>query len=248
MVIIRNNIEINLIKMASRIVAEVFTEVERYCKPGVTTGSLDKIAEDKILTLSGKPAFKGYMGYPSAICASVNEQVVHGIPNNIPLKNGDILGVDIGVMYKGYFGDAARTFAVGDISSSAKKLISVASASLDKAIDVAVDGNRLGDIGHAIQSYVESNGMSVVRDYVGHGIGTRMHEDPQIPNYGTKGQGILLKAGMVFAIEPMVNLGGYGVKTLKDKWTVVTKDGTLSAHFEDTVVITKKSAEILTRI
>ncbi len=229
--------------------AEVLHKIEESIKPGISTLYLDKIAERYIKSRGGIPAFKGYKGYPATICASVNEEVVHGIPSQDKiLKEGDIISIDVGVKYRGYYGDAARTFAVGDVSEEAKELIRVTRESLSIGISVAKKGARIGDIGEAIQSYVEAHGFSVVRDYAGHGIGRNLHESPQVPNFGRRGTGPVLEEGMLLAIEPMVNAGGYEVEVLADGWTVVTKDRSLSAHFENTILVRREDALILTQI
>jgi methionyl aminopeptidase len=246
MITIKSAKEIELMRIAGRIVAETHEKIKEVIKPGITTKELDIIAEEYIRKCGALPAFKGYYGFPASICASVNEQVVHGFPGPVALKEGDIVGIDIGAVYEGYYGDAARTHGVGNISSEAQRLIRVTKESFFAGIEYAREGNRLSDISHAIQSYVESHGYSVVRDLVGHGIGKKMHEDPQVPNYGAPGRGPRLAAGMALAIEPMVNQGKYAVKTLSDGWTVVTADGTLSAHYENTIIITKGAPEILT--
>lgn len=233
---------------AGRIVAGVLQELAKAIKPGVTTGELNRLAEDFILARGARPAFKGLYGFPASICTSVNEQVVHGIPGLRELLNGDIVSIDVGVEINGYFGDGAATFPVGEISPEAQKLLTVTEQSLYEGIRFARQGNRLSDISHAIQSFVEKHGFSVVRDYVGHGIGRSMHEEPQVPNFGRPGRGPRLRAGMTLAIEPMVNAGTHEVCVLEDNWTVVTKDAKLSAHFEHTVAITDDEPEILTRL
>lgn len=248
MIIIKSQREIELMRKAGWIVALALKEVEKHIKPGITTAELNSIAEEVIRSYGAYPTFKGYNGYPAAICTSVNEEVVHGIPGLKTLKDGDIISVDIGAMIEGYNGDAARTFAVGNVSKEALDLIEVTKESFYRGLAYAKPGYRLSDISHAIQEYVESHNYSVVRDYVGHGIGQKMHEDPQIPNYGPPGKGPRLKAGMTFAIEPMVNMGTYEVYTLRNKWTVVTRDGSLSAHYENTIVITDEDPQILTAI
>jgi methionyl aminopeptidase len=229
-------------------VAEVLLHVSSVARPGVTTLELDRLAESEILKKKAKPAFKGYSGYPYSLCCSLNSQVVHGFPSNKQLQAGDILSLDFGAYYDGFFGDAAVTLPIGSVSASAEKLIKVTEASLRVAIDNAVCGGRLSDISHAVQIHVEHHGFSVVRDFVGHGIGRKLHEAPQVPNYGEPGKGPKLKAGMVLAIEPMVNEKSYEVKVLEDGWTAVTVDGFLSAHFEHTVAITDNGPEILTRV
>ena len=248
MIIIKNNKEIDLMRNAGRIVAETLLCVEKKVKPGITTAELDSIAEEFITKHGAKPSFKGLYGFPASLCISVNEQVVHGIPGGYVLKDGDIISVDCGAFLEGFHGDAARTFAVGDISEEAKKLISVTEGSFFKGMEFAKVGNRLSDISHAIQSYVEASGFSVVRDFVGHGIGKMVHEDPEVPNFGRPGRGPKLMAGMALAIEPMVNIGTYRVTTLGDDWTVVSADRSLSAHYENTVVILPNGPEILTLI
>ena len=248
MIIIKSQREIELMRKAGEITARALEEIEKHVKPGISTLELDKIAEELILSYNATPAFKGYRGFPASICASINEEVVHGIPGLRRLKDGDIISIDIGAVFQGYYGDAARTFPVGQVSDDALRLIDVTRQSFFEGIAFAKQGYRLSDISHAIQTYVERHNYSVVRDYVGHGIGQNMHEDPQIPNYGPPGKGPRLKAGMTLAIEPMVNMGGFEVYTLKNKWTVVTSDGSLSAHYENTIVITDGEPEILTMI
>lgn len=221
--------------------------VGKSIKPGISTGELDKIAEDYIRSQGAVPNFKGYSGYPATACISINNEVIHGIPSKKRiLKSGDIVSVDLGAAFEGYNGDNAATFAVGDISDEAKRLIDATRESLYEGIKAARAGGRIGDIGYAIQSYVEARGFSVVREFVGHGIGTKLHEAPEVPNYGTSGKGIRLMPGMTIAIEPMINMGLPGVKTLSDGWTVETKDGSLSAHFEHTIAITTDGPQIMT--
>jgi methionyl aminopeptidase len=248
MITLKSDRELLYMRDAGKVVAGAHQEVAKAVREGVTTGELDKIAEDYIVSQGAKPSFKGYYGFPASICASVNEQVVHGFPGLRRLKNGDIISFDIGAELNGYHGDAAVTLPVGEIDQEVERLLNVTKESLSKGIEQAVIGNRLSDISHAIQKHVETNGFSVVRDYVGHGIGRNMHEDPQVPNFGMPGRGPRLKHGMVLAIEPMVNLGTYEVETLSDNWTVVTKDKKPSAHFEHTVAITENGPEILTRL
>jgi methionyl aminopeptidase len=237
-----------LMRISGRIVGQALIELEKKVKPGVTTQDLDKFTYDFFKKNECVPAFLGYHGYPATICTSVNEQVVHGIPNKRVLEEGDIVGIDVGAFYKGYCGDSARTFAVGKIAPEIKKLLQVTFESLNKGIEQCRAGNRISDIGYAIQEYVEKNGFSVVKDYVGHGIGQAMHEDPQVPNYGQRSQGPRIIEGMCLALEPMVNMGVDEVKILEDGWTVVTKDGKFSAHFEDTVAILPNGPENLTRM
>jgi methionyl aminopeptidase len=238
--------QIEQIRKAGRIVAEVLDLISENVNPGVTTGELDRIAVEHLQRRGAKPAFLGYQGFPANICASVDEQVVHGIPGNKRLVEGQIVSVDVGALIDGYFGDSARTFAVGRISDEARRLLTVTEKALHRGIEKCVAGNRLGDLSAAIQSYVESEGFSVVRDLVGHGIGRKMHEEPQVPNFGEAGTGMELKQGLVIAIEPMINAGGFEVRVLSDGWTVVTADGSLSAHFEHTVAVTSDGPEILT--
>lgn len=235
-------------RVACSIVAEVLQLLSSVVKPGVTTLELDRLAEAEVLKRKARPAFKGYSGYPYSLCCSLNNQVVHGFPVSRQLQDGDILSLDFGAYYDGFYGDAAVTLPIGNISAHAAKLITVTEASLAVAIDNAVCNGRLSDISHAVQQYVESYGFSVVRDFVGHGIGRKLHEAPQVPNYGEAGRGPRLKPGMVLAIEPMVNQGAFDVKVLEDGWTAVTVDGSLSAHFEHTVAITDNGPEILTRV
>lgn len=248
MIYLKSNSEIEIMQKAGRIVAETLTKLEEVIKPGITTEELDKIAEEHILKCGARPSFKGHYGFPASICTSVNEVVVHGIPSKRVLQEGDIIGVDCGALYAGFHGDAARTFPVGKVSSEAGKLIEVTRESFFQGLKYALVGNRLGDIGSAIQGYVESQGFSVVRDYVGHGIGKKMWEEPSVPNYGVKGKGLKLSKGLVIAIEPMVNTGTYEVKDLTDGWTVVTKDSGLSAHYENTIAILEDGPKILTLI
>lgn len=229
------------------IVAGAHARVREVLRPGMTTGELDREVEAYIREKGGAPAFKGYRGYPASVCASVNDEVVHGIPGKRVLKEKDIIGVDIGVKAGGFYADAAQTLPVGGISAEAQELLRVTREALYLGIEKARVGNRLGDVSHAIQKCVESAGFSVVRSLVGHGIGRAMHEDPQVPNFGKPGEGAVLKAGMVIAIEPMVNAGGHDVEILEDKWTVVTADGSLSAHFEHSVAITEAGPMILTK-
>jgi methionyl aminopeptidase len=234
-------------KAAGALVAETLAEIERNISPGMTTGELDRIAEKFIREHGAVPAFLGYSGFPASICVSVNSEVVHGIPSDErTIDAGDIVSVDVGTIISGYYGDGAKTFAVGKVDAVAAKLVEVTEAALMSGIDRCVVGGRISDIGAAIQVHAESFGFSVVKRYVGHGIGRRMHEDPPVPNYGIPGLGPVLKAGMVLAIEPMVNVGGDDVMTLADDWTVVTRDGGLSAHFEHTVAVTAGGPVILT--
>lgn len=246
MIYIKSRQEIEIMREAGRIVAETHELLREAIKPGITTKELDELAEAYILKQGAKPAFKGYGGFPASICTSINHEVVHGIPGLKVLQDGDIISIDIGALFKGYYGDAAKTHGVGKISQEAQKLIDVTKQSFYEGIKFAYEGKRLSDISHAIQTYVEKEGFSVVRNYVGHGIGTKMHEEPQIPNYGPPGKGPRLQKGMVLAIEPMINIGTYEVKVLPDGWTVVTLDGKYSAHYEHTIAITQGEPEILT--
>lgn len=245
MVKIKTPAEIDKMREANRMVAKVLESIAGEVAPGVTTAALDKMAEDMCQEFGVKPAFKGYGGFPYAICASVNDQVVHGFPNGTPLKEGDILSVDFGVIYDGFYGDSAVTVPVGRVSEEATRLMEATKASLEAGIEMMRPGNRLGDVSHAVQKVAEAAGFSVVRQFVGHGIGRALHEEPQLPNYGSPGRGLQLKAGMVIAIEPMINAGGYEVRVLEDGWTAVTVDGKLSAHFEHSVAITQNGPRVL---
>jgi len=240
--------EIARMREAGRIVCEILDELERTVAPGVSTWDLDALAEKLIRAKGAKPAFKGYHGFPSCLCASVNHEVVHGIPSRKrKLAEGDLMKLDFGVVFQGFYGDSARTVPVGKVSAQAQALVDATREALGKAIEAMVPGNRLGDIGHAIQSYVEPRGFSVVRDFVGHGIGRALHEAPQVPNYGQPGSGLRLRPGMVLAVEPMINAGAPQVEVLEDDWTAVTRDGKLSAHFEHTILVSEAGPEILTR-
>lgn len=238
--------QIEQIRTAGRVVAEVLDLISENVRPGVTTAELDKLTARFLKSNNAKPAFLGYQGFPANICASVDNEVVHGIPQNRELREGEILSVDVGAIVDGYYGDSARTFAVGKVSDDARRLLEVTEKSLYAGIEKCRVDNFLGDLSAAIQSYVEAEGFSVVRDLVGHGIGKKMHEEPQVPNFGEAGTGTQMKEGLVIAIEPMINAGGYEVRILPDGWTVVTADGSLSAHFEHTVAITSNGPEILT--
>jgi methionyl aminopeptidase len=239
--------ELAYMREAGRVVARVHREIARMIKVGTTTLELNRLAEDIIIKAGARPAFKGLYGFPYTICASVNEEVVHGFPSSRKLENGDIVSIDIGAEVNGYFSDSAATYPVGDVSPEVLNLLKATEESLYKGIAMAKVGNRLSDISHAVQTCAEGYGYSVVRDYVGHGIGKQPHEDPQIPNFGKPGRGIRLKAGMTLAIEPMINMGTYEVHTLLNNWTVVTLDAKLSAHFEHTIAITEGKPEILTK-
>jgi len=247
-IVLKSRPEIEQMRVAGRMVAEILELLREKVAPGVTTGELDRLAETECRKRKAKPAFKGYGGFPFTICASPNEQVVHGFADEIPLKEGDILSIDFGVVYGGFYGDSAITIPVGRIDQEKSLLLQATARSLELGIAAAVAGNRLSDISHAVQSYVEGEGFSVVREFVGHGIGRQLHEAPQIPNFGPAGQGPRLKAGMTLAIEPMINAGASGVKILDDGWTAVTIDGRPSAHFEHTVAITEEGPQILTAV
>lgn len=246
MIILKSDREIEKISVACRVVVGALKELKKEIKAGITTEELDRIAEEYILSKGAKPAFKGYRGYPATLCTSINEEVVHGIPSKRRLAEGDIISLDLGAIHDGYYGDAALTVGVGKTSREAERLVKVTEESLYRGIEEAQPGKRLGDISWAIQSHVESAGFSVVFDFVGHGIGKNLHEEPQVPNFGVSGQGPRLKEGMVLAIEPMVNMGGAATRILDDNWTAVTKDGSLSSHSEHTVAITGKGPMILT--
>lgn len=248
MIILKSRHEIEQMRKACLIVADVLEGISSLIRPGISTEALDEFAEKYIVSRGARPAFKGYRGYPKTLCTSLNNQVVHGIPSKqVILNEGDVISVDVGTIVEGFYGDAAKTFPVGKVSPEAERLIRVTEEALEKGIAEARSGNRLFDISAAVQSHVESNGFSVVRDFVGHGIGRNMHEDPQIPNFGERGQGPKIKPGMVFAIEPMVNQGASATAVLEDGWTAVTMDGSLSAHFEHTVAVTSEGPWILSR-
>lgn len=248
MVYLRDPSEIDLIREAAQVVGRTLKMLGEHVRPGITTAELDRIAEAYIRSQGAEPAFKGYRGFPASICPSVNEQVVHAIPGGTKLKEGDIISLDVGARKNGYYGDAAVTYPVGAIDDEAQKLLDVTRESLAAGIAQARPGNRVGDIGHAVQAVAEANGFSVVRTLVGHGIGREMHEEPQVPNYGPPSRGPRLLAGQVIAIEPMVNIGGPDVVTGKDGWTVLTRDGLRSAHFEHTVAIGPDGPEILSHV
>ena len=248
MIVLKTGRELKIMREACRISAEALRLAGNAVQPGVTTAEIDRIAEKYILSQGAVPNFKNYQGYPATACISINNEVIHGIPSKKRvIKSGDIVTIDLGAKFDGYHGDNAATFACGDITDEAKRLIDTTRESLYEGIAAAVSGGRLGDIGHAIQQYVEQRGYSVVRKFVGHGVGTQLHEAPEVPNFGTPGRGIRLMPGMTLAIEPMINQGGYDVKVLPDGWTVLTKDGSLSAHFEHTVAITPDGPQILTQ-
>jgi methionyl aminopeptidase len=246
-IVIKTSREVEKMRRSGQIVREVLEHVRSFVKPGATTLDLENAAVAKMEELGAKPAFKGYHGFPCVLCTSVNEQVVHGIPSaDRVLRDGDIVSVDCGVVIDGFYGDSAITIPVGKIGGNAQRLLEVTQASLARAIEAVKPGATLGDVGAAVQEVVEGEGFSVVREFVGHGIGTHMHEDPQVPNFGERGKGVKLRPGMVLAIEPMVNAGKEGVRVLKDGWTAVTEDGSLSAHFEHTVAVTAEGAAVLT--
>ena len=248
MIIGKSQKEIDKMRAAGQLVGAVLQELRGMVAPGITTLEVDRAAEKMIRDGGAYPTFKGYNGFPFSICASVNEQVVHGFPSEYQLKEGDIFSIDVGATLDGFVGDTATTVAVGEVSEDRRQLMRITEECLQLAIEQCLDGNHLGDIGFAVQSHAEAHGYSIVRDYVGHGIGRRMHEDPQIPNYGKPGKGPKIKKGYVFALEPMVNMGSLHTRTLPDGWTVVTVDGQPSAHFEHTVAITEEGPEVLTRV
>ena len=248
MVYKRSENEIKMISRSCQIVADTIDMLSEFVVPGALISDLDKKAENFITSQGARPAFKGYMGFPSTLCISIEDAVVHGIPGDIELKEGQIVGIDCGAELNGYYGDHAKTFSVGKISSEKKKLMKITEESLYKGIEKAVPGNSVGDIGHAVQTHAESNGFSVVRELVGHGIGENLHEEPQVPNYGAPSQGYKLHAGMCIAIEPMINLGGREIYTAKDGWTILTVDGKASAHFEHTIAILDDGPKILSKV
>ena len=248
MIACRSQAEIEKLRRVNQLVAEILAELRQMAAPGVTTSDMDAHAEARVRAAGAEPAFKGYHGYPATVCVSVNEQVVHGIPSSRPLVQGDILSIDMGAKLDGFYGDSAVTVPIGVVSPEAAKLLKVTEEALFHGLEVVKPGARVSDIGAAVQEIVEANGFSVVREFVGHGIGTSLHEEPQIANYGPAGRGPRLSEGMVLAIEPMVNAGKPAVKVLADNWTAVTRDGSLSAHFEHTVVVTRDGCEILTRL
>jgi methionyl aminopeptidase len=248
MIVLKSPEEIGIMRDANQIVAEVHEDLKQRAVPGTTTRELDEFAERIAVKRKAKCAFKGYRGYPNCLCTSLNEVIVHGIPSDRVLKEGDILSLDFGVIYKGFCGDAAVTIPIGETSERAENLMRTTEECLEKAIGLMYEGNRLADVSAVIQEHAEKNGYSVVRDFVGHGIGRSLHEDPQVPNYGKSGTGIRLKRGMVLAVEPMVNEGDWGIRILKDGWTAVTKDGSLSAHFEHSVAITDNGPCVLSKL
>jgi methionyl aminopeptidase len=247
-IVCRSQAEVDKLRRVNRLVAEVLAELRTLAVPGATTEEIDRVAEERVRAAGAVPAFKGYHGFPATICASINEEVVHGIPSSRPLEAGDVFSIDMGAKLDGFFGDSAVTVPVGAISDEDEELLAVTEASLFKGIEAVTPGARVSDIGAAVQAHVEASGFSVVREFVGHGIGTELHEEPQIQNYGPGGRGPRLAEGMVIAIEPMVNGGKPGVRVLSDGWTAVTKDGSRSAHFEHSIVVTGGGSEILTRV
>ena len=247
MISIKSEEEIELLRIAGEITGSTHNYLKPYIKPGITTLELDKLAEDYILSRGATPSFKGYDGFPGTVCASINNEVVHGIPSGRTLKEGDIITLDIGACWKGYHGDSAWTYAVGEISAKKKYLLEHTEKSLFKGLEAIHDGCHVGDIGYAVSKYAKEHGLGVVRELVGHGVGTDVHEEPDVPNYGARGTGPVLKEGMVIAVEPMLNLGSRKVYILEDGWTIITADGKPSAHFEHTVLVTKDGYEILTR-
>ena len=247
MIFLKNNSEIEKLYCAGQIVKETLLMLEEHIVPGVTTLDLDKLAEEFILSKKSKPGFKGLYGYPATLCTSVDDEVVHGLPNDKILEEGQIVGIDVGSIYEDYYGDHAKTFSVGSINKEKKKLMNITKECLYKGIDEAKVGNTIGDIGYSIQNHAESHGFSIVRELVGHGIGRKLHEEPQVPNFGIRGNGALIKPGMCLAIEPMINMGSYEVYTKEDNWTVCTKDGKPSAHFEHSIAITENGIKILSK-
>ena len=247
MIHLKNNSEIEKMYYAGQIVKNTLFMLEEFIKPGITTIELDRMAEEFILKQKAKPGFKGLYDFPNTLCVSIDDEVVHGLPSNTDLKEGQIVGIDVGSIYEGFYGDHAKTFKVGKVEESVEQLVETTKESLYKGIEQAIDGNTIGDIGYAIQTYCEQNSYSIVKDLVGHGIGRKLHEDPQIPNYGNKGHGVKIEVGMCMAIEPMVNLGKPEVISKEDGWTISTLDGSLSAHFEHTIAVTEKGTKILTK-
>ncbi len=246
MITIKTPSDFELMAIAGRVVADVLAALEEAAQPGVSMKELDAIAEEMIRARACEPSFLGYHGFPASICASPNEVIVHGIPGDYRLKDGDVLSLDVGAIYRGWHGDAARTFIIGEVPGEVEKLVRSTEQALEAGTAAARPGARLGDIGYAVQTVAEGAGFSVVREYIGHGIGRAMHEDPQVPNYGSPGKGLKLKPGWAICIEPMLNVGTHRTATLDDGWTVVTADGALSAHFENTIAITKDGPKVLT--
>ncbi len=248
MIIYKSQSEIQAIRRANHVVAKILAELAEKIRPGVETRELDRYAEKRTREMGAIPAFKGYRGYPSSLCTSINEEIVHGIPSARRLREGDILSIDFGAILDGFYGDAAATFPVGRVTPEAQRLIAVAQESFYKGIEKAVPGNRIGDISSAVQEYVESQGFSVIRNFVGHGIGFSLHEEPQVPNFGIAGHGPKVKPGMVLAVEPMIAVGNWDVEILTDNWTAITRDRSLSAHYEHTIAVTREGPEILSRL
>ena len=247
MIKIKNKEELELLEIAGNMVYDTHMHLKEFLKPGITTKELDQLAESFIIEKGGTPSFKGYHGFPGSICASVNEQVVHGIPSNYTLKEGDIISIDIGVCYKGYHGDSAWTYPIGEISIDKKRLLMHTEKALEEGLKVIKNGAHVGDIGFAISSYINKHNLGIVRELVGHGVGSELHEEPDIPNYGKKGTGPVLKTGMVIAVEPMINLGTHKIEILEDDWTIVTRDNKPSAHFEHTILVLDDGVKILTK-
>jgi len=248
MIIYKSEREILAIKRSCQIVAKILSELETMIKPGIQTKDLNEFAEKRTREMGAVPAFKGYRGYPASLCTSINEEIVHGIPSSRTLRNGDIISLDFGVIKEGFYGDAAITYPVGDITSRAARLVTTVKEAFDKGFEQIKEGNRLSDISHAVQTHVEGQGFSVIRSFVGHGIGLSLHEEPQIPNFGPPGRGPKLKPGIVLAVEPMICIGDWEVEILSDNWTAVTKDRSLSAHYEHTVALTQEGALILSQL
>ncbi len=248
MIVLKSEKEIVSIRKSCQIVAQVLADLRNLIEPGITTMDLDAFAEKRAQEMDGVPAFKGYRGYPSSLCTSINEEIIHGIPSSRKLRDGDIIGLDFGVIYDGYYGDAAVTYPVGQVSPEAKRLIDAAEKAFFKGYEKVCEGYRISDISHAIQKSVEAQGYSVIRAFVGHGIGISLHEEPQIPNFGVAGRGPKIKKGLVLAIEPMIAAGDWKVEIKDDKWTAITQDGSLSAHYEHTVALTQNGAEILSQV
>lgn len=247
MIVYKTDAEIRVLGESARIVAQILDELKPLIQPGVRTRDLDAYAEKRTRELGAKPAFKGYRGYPASVCISVNEEIIHGIPSNRALRAGDLVSLDFGVLYEGFYGDAARTYAVGAVSPLAARLMAAAEASFAKGLEQMVEGRRISDISHAVQAYVEAQGFSVIRSFVGHGIGQSLHEEPQVPNFGFPGRGPRIRRGLVLAIEPMIAAGDWDVDILDDGWTAVTKDRSLAAHYEETVALTESGAVVLSR-
>jgi len=245
MIIYKTDDEIRMMRASSRIVARILSELRPMIKPGTKTSDLDAFAEKRAKALGAKPAFKGYRGYPASLCVSINEEIIHGIPSPRTLREGDIVSLDFGVLYDGFYGDAARTYPVGTVSPAARKLIQAAELAFYKGVEKMIEGNRISDISSTVQDYVEAQGFSVIRSFVGHGIGRSLHEEPQVPNFGFPGRGPKIRSGLVLAVEPMIAAGGWDVEVMTDGWTAVTRDRSLAAHYEQTVALTDRGVEIL---